>query len=57
MGRSRGASMTKIHALVDGLGLPIGLHLPKGQTSDRSEAEELLAAVPKGSTFLVEQGL
>ena len=31
MGRSRGGLTTKIHALVDGRGLPIRLHLSEGQ--------------------------
>ena len=55
MGRSRGGLTTKIHALVDGRGLPIGLHLSEGQASDCREAEGLLAAVPNGSTFLADK--
>ena len=39
MGRSRGGLTTKIHALVDGRGLPIQLHLSEGQASDCREAE------------------
>ncbi|WP_244877954.1 IS5 family transposase [Croceibacterium atlanticum] len=38
MGRSRGGLTTKIHALVDGRGLPVGLHLSEGQASDCREA-------------------
>ena len=52
MGRSRGGLTTKIHALVDGRGLPIGLHLSEGQASDCREAEGLIDAVPSGATFL-----
>lgn len=52
MGRSLGGLTTKLHALVDGRGLPIQLHLSEGQASDCHEAEELLAAVPSGSAFL-----
>ena len=55
MGCSRGGLTTKIHALVDGRGLPIRLHLSEGQASDCREAEGLLAAVPSGSTFLADK--
>lgn len=55
MGRSRGGLTTKIHALVDGRGLPIGLHLSEGQASDCREAEGPLATVPSGSTFLADK--
>ena len=55
MGRSRGGLTTKIHALVDGRGLPIGLHLSEGQASDCKQAEPLLQAVPAGSTFLADK--
>ena len=54
-GRSRGGLTTKIHALVDGRGLPIQPHLSEGQISDCREAEELLAAVPSGSTCLANK--
>ena len=52
---SRGGLTTKIHALVDGRGLPVGLHLSEGQASDCREAEPLLEAVPEGSTFLADK--
>ncbi|NTZ43934.1 IS5 family transposase [Altererythrobacter sp. SALINAS58] len=55
MGRSRGGLTTKIHALVDGRGLPIQLHLSEGQASDCKQAEPLLGALPKGSTFLADK--
>ena len=55
MGRSRGGLTTKIHALVDGQGLPVALHLSEGQASDCREAEPLLDAVPSGSTFLADK--
>jgi transposase len=45
----------KIHALVDGRGLPIYLHLSEGQASDCKEAEPLLGTVPSGSTFLADK--
>jgi transposase len=55
MGRSRGGLTTKIHALVDGRGLPIGLHLSEGQASDCREADGLIDAVPSGATFLADK--
>ncbi|ALC12017.1 transposase [Sphingopyxis sp. 113P3] len=55
MGRSRGGLTTKIHALVDGRGLPIQLHLSEGQASDCKQADPLLGAVPEGSTFLADK--
>ena len=55
MGRSRGGLTTKIHAPVDGRGLPIQLHLSEGQASDCREAERLLAAVPNATTFLADK--
>ena len=55
MGRSRGGLTTKIHALVDGRGLPIGLHLSEGQASDCREADGLIDAVPTGATLLADK--
>ena len=55
MGRSRGGLTTKIHALVDGRGLPIQLHLSEGQASDCKEAGLLLEAVPQDSIFLADK--
>lgn len=55
MGRSRGGLTTKIHALVDGRGLPIRLHLSEGQASDCKQADRLLDAVPEGSVFLADK--
>jgi transposase len=55
MGRSRGGLTTKIHALVDGRGLPLDLHLSEGQASDCREADPLLDAVPEGSIFLADK--
>jgi transposase len=46
---------TKIHALVDGRGLPIRLHLSEGQASDCREAERLLATVPSGSILVADK--
>jgi len=55
MGRSRGGLTTKVHALVDGRGLPVRLHLSEGQASDCRQAEPLLDAVPGGSIFLADK--
>lgn len=55
MGRSRGGLTTKIHALVDGRGLPVALHLSEGQASDCKEADPLLDAVPEASIFLADK--
>src|SRR5882672_11655229 len=42
LGRSRGGFGTKIHAAVNGLGLPVKLHLTAGQVADVTQATELL---------------
>lgn len=42
IGLSRGGRTTKIHALVDGLGNPLGFHLTGGQVHDSQVASELL---------------
>lgn len=55
MGCSRGGLTTKIHALVDGRGLSIQLHLFAGQASDCTQADPLLSAVPEGSAFLANK--
>jgi transposase len=55
MGRSRGSLMTKIHAPVDGRGLPVQLDLSEGQASDCKLADPLLDAVPEGSIFLADK--
>jgi len=34
IGRSKSGLSTKIHAVVDGLGKPIGFHLTQGQVHD-----------------------
>jgi len=42
MGRSRGGLTTKIHALVDALGNPIGFFLTCGEAPDLVGADHLL---------------
>ena len=46
MGRSRGGFGTKIHAAVNGLGLPVRLVLTPGQAADVTQAEALLEGAP-----------
>lgn len=55
MGRSRGGLTTKIHALVDGRGRPIRLHLSEGQRSDCTQAEPMLDTLTKDSTLLADR--
>lgn len=50
MGRSRGGLTTKIHAVVDGNGLPITLKLTAGQAHDGRSAEDMLDTVTAGQT-------
>src|SRR4051794_38705737 len=42
IGRSKGGLSTKIHALVDALGNPVGFHLTGGQEHDLAGADALL---------------
>ena len=42
LGRSRGGFSTKLHVLVNGLGLPVELKVTPGQVADITEAESLL---------------
>ena len=42
LGRSRSGFSTKLHVLVNGLGMPVELELTPGQAADITEAEALL---------------
>nr|CAM77450.1 transposase, IS4 [Magnetospirillum gryphiswaldense MSR-1] len=42
LGRSRGGFGTKIHAVVDALGLPVRFKLGPGQQNDMAPAQELI---------------
>lgn len=42
LGRSRGGFSTKLHVLVNGLGMPVEFKLTPGQAADITEAEALL---------------
>jgi transposase len=46
LGRSRGGFGTKIHAAVNGLGLPVKLLLTPGQAADVTQAQTLIEDVP-----------
>ena len=46
LGRSRGGFGTKIHAAVNGLGLPVKLILTPGQAADVTQAKTLIGGVP-----------
>lgn len=46
---------TKIHAVVDQDGLPVGLHITPGQASDKTAAPVLLDALPPG-TLIADRG-
>jgi transposase len=48
LGRSRGGFGTKVHAAVNGLGLPVKLVLTPGQAADVTQAKGLIAGVPAG---------
>ena len=54
LGRSKGGFTTKIHALVDALGLPIKFIVTPGQDHDITQAKALLADV-KESTVLADK--
>jgi transposase len=55
MGRSRGGLTTKIHALVDAEGLPIGLKLTEGQAYDGHSAEDMLGGLSDGQILLADR--
>jgi len=55
MGRSRGGLTTKIHALVDAVGLPIVLKLTEGQAHDGRSAEDMFGTVRRGNVLLADR--
>jgi transposase len=55
MGRSRGGLTTKIHALVDALGLPIMLKLSEGQAHDGRSADDMLDSLGNGDVLLADR--
>ncbi len=55
MGRSRGGLTTKIHALVDANGLPVGLKLTEGQAHDGRSAAGMLADLGPGQILMADR--
>ena len=55
IGRSRGGLTTKIHALVDGLGNPLHVHLTPGNVHDVCEAAKLIEQA-HGKNFIADKG-
>lgn len=55
MGRSRGGLTTKIHALVDAEGRPVGLELTPGQTHDSQPAANLLDGLEEETIVLADK--
>jgi len=56
MGRSRGGLTSKIHALVDGNGLPIRLGFTAGEAHDNRLAGKLLSRLQSGAMLLADRG-
>ena len=56
MGRSRGGLTSKIHAVVDGNGLPVRLALSTGEAHDVRLAGKLLSRLKSGSMLLADRG-
>ena len=46
MGRSQGGFGTKVHAALNGLGLPVRLILTPGQAADVTQAKKLIEGLP-----------
>lgn len=55
MGRSRGGLTTKIHALVDANGLPIGLKLTEGKAHDGRSAADMVGNIGAGQILLADR--
>ncbi len=55
MGRSRGGLTTKIHALVDAMGLPIALKLTEGQAHDGRSAQDMFETLRAGNILLADR--
>ena len=55
MGRSRGGLTTKVHALVDGRGLPLELILTPGQAADCPAAAGLLTRLRENTILLADK--
>ena len=55
MGRSRGGLTTKIHALVDAMGLPIALKLTEGHAHDGRSAVDMFETLRAGNILLADR--
>jgi transposase len=55
-GRSRGGLTSKIHALVDTIGLPVRLALTLGEAHDNRLAGKLLSRLKPGSMLIADRG-
>jgi transposase len=56
MGRSRGGLTSKIHAVVDADGLPVGLGLTPGEAHDNRLCSVLLTGLHQGTKLLADRG-
>jgi transposase len=56
MGRSRGGLTSKIHAVVDADGLPVGLGLSPGEAHDNRLCSVLLTGLHQGTMLLADRG-
>ena len=56
MGRSRGGSTSKIHAVVDTNGLPVRVALTAGEALDNRLAGRLLSRLKSGAMLLADRG-
>lgn len=55
VGRTKCGLNSKLHAVADAKGRPIGMYLSAGQTSDYTGARAGLATLPKAGTLLAGQ--
>ncbi len=55
IGRSRGGLSTKIHALVDALGNPLGFWLTRGEAHDLARADHFLPGM-RADMLIADQG-
>ncbi|WP_346011771.1 IS5 family transposase [Komagataeibacter sp. FXV3] len=53
IGRAKGGLSSRLHAVCDGQGRPVRLHLTAGQVSDFKGADVLLADLPDGTEEVI----
>ena len=56
IGRTKGGMNTKLHAVADAEGQPIGFLMSDGQVSDDAGAAALLGSLPKAGRLLADRG-